>query len=85
MVRVLGETLSVPWMAGPIVGNRPPLSQYHYQYATVTNYLGAQGYWYIASIWSPIAGRAWRSRLGIRQPRRSQSEMGVNPYFSRVN
>jgi hypothetical protein len=21
----------------------------------------------------------------IRQPRRSQSEMGVNPYFSRVN
>src|SRR6476660_5829043 len=26
MIRVSGESLSVPWMAGPIVGNRPPLA-----------------------------------------------------------
>src|SRR5271169_223786 len=26
MIRVFGESLNVPWMAGPIVGNRPPLA-----------------------------------------------------------
>jgi hypothetical protein len=26
MIRVFGESLSVPWTAGPIVGNRPPLA-----------------------------------------------------------
>jgi hypothetical protein len=25
---LLGETLSAPWMAGPVVGNRPPLARF---------------------------------------------------------
>jgi len=83
---VIGWTdvsVNMLWVAGPIVGKSTALSRITTCTPQWTNYLGAQGYWHIASTWSPIAGRAWRSRLGIRQPRRSRSEVGVNPYFSR--
>jgi hypothetical protein len=36
---LLGETLSAPWMAGPVVGNRPPLARFPIPpaYVTMTN------------------------------------------------
>jgi hypothetical protein len=46
MKRQVRYTWRVFWMAGPIVGNRPPspLSPYHYQYVTVTNWPVARAY-----------------------------------------
>jgi hypothetical protein len=49
-----------------------PTPSYTPQYVTVTNYLGAVGYWDTASTGPPIARRTWRRRAPLAAMSSSQ-------------